>query len=256
MSTKQADTLKDVTGALQVPPTVSARMAAGDRRQQIVGVAMRLFSQRGFRGTTTKEIAQAAGVSEAIIFRHFATKDELYAAILDEKACVAGTIAEMCEPVAEAIERRDDSAVFTGLAYTMLQHHEQDLEFIRLLLYSALEGHELFQMFWERNVRELSVFMRSYIGGRQHDGAFRNVEPLIVARAFTGMIINHSLVNLLFDPQRRLLDLSNEEAAHQFSEILLQGVLNREDPLRERTASRSDEARAVRRGRKYEGTKK
>src|SRR3712207_527601 len=54
-----------------------ARMAADERRQQIVAVAMRLFSERGFRGTTTKEIAQAAGVSEAIISRHFATKDEL-----------------------------------------------------------------------------------------------------------------------------------------------------------------------------------
>jgi TetR/AcrR family transcriptional regulator len=34
-----------------------------------------LFSKKGFRGTTTKEIAQAAGVSEAIIFRHFETKE-------------------------------------------------------------------------------------------------------------------------------------------------------------------------------------
>ena len=48
---------------------------------------MRLFSERGFRGTTTKEIAQAAGVSEAIIFRHFATKEDLYTAIIDHKGC-------------------------------------------------------------------------------------------------------------------------------------------------------------------------
>src|ERR687883_1828091 len=70
-------------------PVAPARMAAEDRRPQIVDVAMRLFSERGFRGTTTKEIAQAAGVSEAIIFRHFATKDDLYAAIIDLKSCSA-----------------------------------------------------------------------------------------------------------------------------------------------------------------------
>ena len=62
-------------------------MAGEERRLQILAVAVRLFSQRGFRGTTTKEIAQAAGVSEAMVFRHFATKEELYAAILDHKAC-------------------------------------------------------------------------------------------------------------------------------------------------------------------------
>ncbi|MBO0800867.1 MAG: helix-turn-helix transcriptional regulator, partial [Blastocatellia bacterium] len=52
----------------------ASRMAAEDRRQQILEVAVKLFSQKGFRGTTTKEIALAAGVNEAIIFRHFATK--------------------------------------------------------------------------------------------------------------------------------------------------------------------------------------
>jgi len=49
-------------------------MAGEDRRRQLIEVAIELFSQRGFAGTTTKEIAAAAGVTEAVIFRHFATK--------------------------------------------------------------------------------------------------------------------------------------------------------------------------------------
>ena len=200
------------------------RMAGEDRRRQILQVAMNLFSQRGFRGTTTKEIAQAAGVSEAMVFRHFATKDELYAAILDQKACHTGTMEDICVGLAETIERGDDTEVFAGIAHGMLQHHEEDLEFIRLLLYSALERHKLFQMFWERNVRQMAEFMRSYIEQRQRDGAFRAIEPLIVARMFTGTIINHSLVNLLFDPQRTLLNISNERAAQEFTEILLGGI--------------------------------
>ncbi len=61
-------------------------MAGEERRLQILAVAMSLFSERGFRGTTTKEIAHASGVSEAMVFRHFANKEELYAAILDHKA--------------------------------------------------------------------------------------------------------------------------------------------------------------------------
>lgn len=202
----------------------SGRMAGEARRRQILQVAMSLFSQRGFRGTTTKKIAQAAGVSEAMVFRHFATKDELYAAILDQKACHTGTMEGICGGLAEAMKRGDDDEVFAGIASGMLQHHEEDLEFIRLLLYSALEGHELFQMFWERNVREMAVFMRSYISQRQQDGAFRQINALIVARMFTGAVINHSLVNLLFDPQRTLLDIPNERAAQEFAEILLRGI--------------------------------
>ena len=190
---------------------------------EIVRVAMRLFSQHGFRGTTTKEIAQAAGVSEAIIFRHFATKQELYAAIIDHKAC-AGGIGDPRQTVADAIRRKDDRAVFEGLAFAALQHHEHDTEFNRLLLYAALEGHELAQMFWERTVRQLYEFLGSYISERQRDGAFREVNPLIVVRSFIGTIIHHSLNNNLWDPQRRLLDITNECAAYEFTEILLRGI--------------------------------
>jgi len=50
------------------------------------------------------------------------------------------------------------------------------------------------------------------------------MDPAIVVRAFIGMIIHHSLNNNLWDPQRRLLKISNQEAAKQFSDILLNGI--------------------------------
>ena len=112
---------------------------------------MHLFSQRGFRGTTTKEIASASGVSEAMVFRHFATKEELYSAILDHKACLHDSM-DPEQLVAEAIARKDDTAVFEGLALDALNHHDCDPEFHRLLLHSALEEHELAHMFWEKFV--------------------------------------------------------------------------------------------------------
>src|SRR5688500_16711 len=181
------------------------RMAGGDRRRQILSVAMSLFSQRGFRGTTTKEIAQAAGVSEAMVFRHFANKEELYSAIIDHKAC-ADNFEQPCDIVPEALARKDDRAVFSGLALAMMRHHEHDTEFLRLLTHSALEGHQLADIFWDRNVRRMYDFLGSYIRERQREGAMRDIDPAIVVRAFLGMIIHHSLNNLLWDTQRRLLD--------------------------------------------------
>jgi len=117
-------------------------MAGDARRLQILRIAMRLFSQRGFRGTTTKEIALAAGVSEAMVFRHFANKEMLYSAILDQKACVHDTL-DPRQAVAEAIASKDDRAVFEGIALEALNQHDSDPEFQRLLLHSALEEHEL-----------------------------------------------------------------------------------------------------------------
>ena len=60
------------------------RLSAATRRDQLIDAATRLFSERGFEGATTREIARAAGMNEALIFRHFPHKEELYAAILEE----------------------------------------------------------------------------------------------------------------------------------------------------------------------------
>jgi len=79
-------------------------------------------------------------------------------------------------------------------------------------------------MFWDRNVRGLYDFLGSYIRDRQREGAMREVDPAIVVRGFLGMVIHHSLNNLLWDTRRLLLDIPNERAAEEFTEILLRGI--------------------------------
>ena len=198
-------------------------MTGEDRRLQILRVAMRLFSQRGFRGTTTKEIAVAAGVSEAMVFRHFATKEELYSAILDHKACLHDEL-DPLQIVADAIRRKDDRAVFEGIALDALNKHDCDPEFHRLLLHSALEEHELAQMFWEKFVKRVYRTLGKYVRERQRDGAMIEAPPLVIVRAFVGMIIHHSLNNNLWDRKQQLLKISNKAAARDFTTILLRGV--------------------------------
>ena len=206
----------------------TGRMPADARREQILQTAVNLFAQRGFKGTTTKEIAKAAGVSEAIIFRHFATKDELYAAIVDSKSCRDGLKRypwESNDVLQEAITQKDDFGVFYNLALQAMNNHQKDEGFMRLLFYLALEEHELADRFFGEFVSKIYGFVGEYIRERQADGAMREVNPQIVVRAFLGMLIHHSLNNILWDKNRRLLNISNEEAAQNFAQIILRGVL-------------------------------
>src|ERR1051325_3334526 len=103
-----------------------------DRRQDILAAAMELFAKNGFRGTTTRDLASQADVNEAIIFRHFKNKEELYSAILEHKAC------EDREARIEELERlataSADEKFFETLGKTFIQRHEQDSTFLRLLL--------------------------------------------------------------------------------------------------------------------------
>ncbi len=202
-------------------------MTGDERREQIIQTAVELFSVNGFNGTTTKKIAAAAGISEAMVFRHFASKDELYEAILHSKVCEGGEHQFPWEGnslLIKAMEEGDDHQVFFVLALHALDKHQADSRFLRLLFYSALEDHELAERFVLDFIAGLYDFIGSYIEKRQKAGAMRNVNPRIVVRAFMGMLIHHSLTNILWDKKRKLLDVTNAEAAKNFAEILLGGI--------------------------------
>ena len=87
-----------------------------------------------------------------------------------------------------------------------------------------MEEHELADRFFDEFVARLYEFIGEYIATRQKDGAMREINPRIVVRAFLGMMIHHSLNNILWDKKRRLLNITNEEAAKNFAEILLGGI--------------------------------
>jgi AcrR family transcriptional regulator len=66
----------------------SARLSSKERKQAIVEAVRGVFAENGFDGTTTRALAKAAGVSEALLYKHFPSKESLYAAMLD--ACAEG----------------------------------------------------------------------------------------------------------------------------------------------------------------------
>ena len=201
-------------------------MTGDARREQILQAAISLFSQKGFRGTTTKEIGKTAGVSEAMVFRHFARKTDIYDAILSNTACHEGMRFPWEEDpvILEAIANKDDFRVFYQFAFNGLNKQQSDVGFMRLLFYSALEEHELAERFFSEFIARIYGFIGGYIEERQRDGAFREMEPRLAVRSFLGMMIHHSLNNLLWDKNRNLLNVTNEEAAENFARILLQGI--------------------------------
>src|SRR3954469_23216167 len=68
-------------GGLSDIPFSMRRLKASERREQLIEVATRLFAKWGYNATTTAAIADAAGVTEPILYRHFKSKQELFVAI-------------------------------------------------------------------------------------------------------------------------------------------------------------------------------
>lgn len=177
---------------------MTERLKASERREQIVHAAVELFSRKGFRGTTTREIAEAVGISEAGLFKYFATKEELYTAIIEAKSQTEAVIVK----AAAAAARQDDAGVFRAVGLHFLEETQRDPTLMRLLLFSALEGHELSEMFFGSRVRRLHEFLADCIRSGTAAGRLRAVDPLLAARAFLGMVAHNLLIHELFGVKR------------------------------------------------------
>jgi AcrR family transcriptional regulator len=183
--------------------THSVRLGADARRKQLIEIATRLFATKGFSATTTREIAAAAGVNEAIIFRFFPHKDDLYAAILDAKSDEARTDS-LVEELRAAAADHDDRRVIRTTVRSIVERLQRDPEFLRLMLHSALEGHSFAAQFRERHNAPLRRFLLEYVTGRQREGVFRAGDPEPLVRAILAVPVHHAMIETLMPPENRV----------------------------------------------------
>jgi AcrR family transcriptional regulator len=202
--------------------TAQIRYSAADRRVQILESATQLFARQGFQGTTTKQISEHTGVTEALIFRHFASKDDLYWAVIERKITAAAPGEHMRERLNAG---GSDLEVLAGVASQILERRATDQTLSRLLLYTALENHRLSHRFFRTYVAECYEVLADYIRRRVADGAFRPVDPLLAARGFLGMVVYHSWIQELFGG-KRYQSFSVQQVSKTLAEVWLQGMLS------------------------------
>ncbi len=202
-------------------PDRCPRFTHDARSTHIIETAIELFARKGFQGTKTKEIADAAGVNEALIFRDFHTKEGLYCAILEY---ASGRIKadRWIEEVSAFAGQHDDPALFSTLAFRFIHGFGAERNLYRLMLYSALEHHELACKFRQKHTEPVQRFIEEYIRRRQQEGAFRGGDPCVFARNFLDMCHHHVVRQVLFgEPGEPSADSAT---AQSLTGIFLDGV--------------------------------
>jgi AcrR family transcriptional regulator len=202
--------------------TAHVRFSAEDRRAQIIETATELFARQGYEGTTTREIAEHARVNEAIIFRHFPSKEDLYWAVIEHQ-CSIGKGREQIE--AQLASGGDIRHVFTNVAEDFLRRREEDDKLSRLLFFTALENHRLSSRFFQTHIVSFYETLADYIRERIAEGAFRDVDPIMAARGFFGMLIYHYLVQELFGG-KRFQKIETRAAAESLVDLWLNGMIS------------------------------
>lgn len=194
------------------------RLSAQERRRKIIQAAVTLFSEKGFAGTTTKELARKAGISEALLFRHFPDKKKLYQAILTTK------MEEQIPALFDGfLQKGDLREILRELAFRIARQNAKDSSFMKLLLFSALEGHELSDLFFQRRTLPLVEFLKKHFRKEIQKRRLKGHDPDLAARAFLAMVFGFVQTRNLFRiPQ--LIRRPVEKTLGTYVKIFLEGI--------------------------------
>lgn len=178
---------------------------------------MKVFSAKGYRGATTREIAARAGVAEVTLFRHFESKEKLFRELLNRYSFLPklkGLIPELGE-----LSYRDALILIAEKFYDILLQRK---DLIRIVHGEILRS-EMPDDIIEAFLRDLLAVAASCFKIYQTGGEMRSSDPKIAARAFMGMVMSFFLMEEIFrkepiGPKKR------KQTLREFVDIFVQGT--------------------------------
>jgi TetR/AcrR family transcriptional regulator len=213
------------------------RLKAADRQRQLLEAALNVFSRRGYKGTTTKEIAAAAGVTEAIIFQHFPSKEALYSAVLEIHLDTDEEQKWIAE-INDCIERNDDEELFKVFMHRVLHSYRCNTALERVVLFAALEGHEQGLIRLQKQFTPVMERFLKYVARRQRQGALIKCDPHIILLCIGGMSHQYGLLSQIF--RAPIPDVPDKRMSELFTKILLHGVRGNLSGRLQRTKKQKD----------------
>lgn len=165
--------------------TTGEHRAAGETQERILNAARQVYAEAGFRGTTTRRVAQAAGVNEVTLFRHFGTKEALVKAALSGNypASSNATLEEPVDPPAELL-------VWTTAVF---EHWYASRHLISKVLGDLAEHPELAPEMCDEPGSEHQMLSRYFVRMRELGMTTNEFHPDAVAGMLTGGIFSHAI---------------------------------------------------------------
>jgi TetR/AcrR family transcriptional regulator, mexJK operon transcriptional repressor len=176
---------------------VIRKVPRGERRRgELIDVAQKMFLERGFAETTMQMIAEAAGASKETLYRHFESKELLFAEIISRKAVL------ISGPDAPMARGGSPETVLTGLGVNLLHTivaGEASFLF-RTVVTEAARSPEVGNLFYERGPGLTVARLTQYLAEASARGELHCDDPSVAARLFLGAVVSQFHLRRLFEP--------------------------------------------------------
>ena len=181
-------------------------------------VAQRLFSEKGFHGVSIDEIVKELGVSPAVLYRHFPSKESLYQNVLDELACQR-------EDYVKAVVAKDTdfATVLRTMTHIFVRSIANQPDLLKMELHSRLEGNVATQSFFENRWKTFTDYIVFNMNERCDQEYCSATPPAFAALAFQGMVREILLLSCL-DPMTVKSDKNINELIDQAVDFFLSAI--------------------------------
>lgn len=166
-----------------MPPYSSPFLKETDTQTKILQAAQRLFAQRGYGGTTTRDLAQAAGVAEGTLFRHFENKKAILVEIASQ-----GWVELLTELLTELSEMGSYKAVAQVMRRRML-NLSKNTNMMRVCFMEAQFHADLREQIQTQVIDKMTDVAEAFFQTAMDRGVYRQMNPRVVARVFLGMFM-------------------------------------------------------------------
>jgi AcrR family transcriptional regulator len=198
------------------PPRTRRQAQADARREQLLAVALEQFSQKGVRGSTIRDIAQAAGITEGLIYHYFSSKLALLQAVM-ERHSPAQEIAALL-PELRGVPARE---AFTRLGRRFLEILTRNREFITML-HAEVHRDPAIAKVLAQTVTPVFQAGRLFVQERIAAGELRPHDPAVSLRLFHGSLFWFFLMQPKLSPPLPPMDA--ETFVRGAVDIIMEGI--------------------------------
>lgn len=190
----------------------------GETRSRILQAAQRLFARRGFDGTTTHDLAEAAGVAEGTLFRHFENKKAILVEVVTQ-----GWVEILTDLLTELSEMGSYKAIAQVMKKRMLNLH-QNADLLRVCFMEAQFHPDLRDRIQAEVIVKMTDVAEAFFQTAMERGIYRPMNPRVVAQVFLGMFTVAGFSRDTLMPEQSSPD-AMKEMAEGIADIFLNGVL-------------------------------
>jgi len=191
---------------------------ARNTRERLLEAGLKIFSEKGFLGATTKEIAKEAGVAEVTLFRHFRSKENLFAETINRYSFLP-----KLKEILPLIKGDPPETALKKIAREFLNVLESKKKLIRIMHTDFHRYPDYIKKIHESIIENIIDLLSGYFNELTERGFFRRINTQLAARAFLGMFFSYFYAKEI----KELLNLRKndlEEIIEGYVDIFIRGV--------------------------------